>query len=295
MKRHLAAVLITTWPILGAQAQSRATEPSQDSSSFEVVSIKPADPGDRRTMIRSAPGGRFEANGVTLKLLMRVAYDVQDFQIVGLPSWADSDRFIVDAKAVDAKSAEAKTANSTPENPSTMTDDERKTFDARLHARLRGLLADRFNLKAHLETREMPVYALLVAKGGSKLKPAAAVASGPPRRSLMGGRGQLTGTGATLDMLIHLLSNATGRTIIDRTGLTGAYDFKLEWTPDPGEMGLAGPPPPGAPSGEKEAAPAPDGPSLFTAVQEQLGLRLEATKGPVQVVVADHVEKPSAN
>jgi uncharacterized protein (TIGR03435 family) len=289
MKRYLAAaVWITTWPVSGAPAQAQS-KPAEDSS-FEVVSIKPADPGDRRTMIRSAPGGRFEANGVTLKLLMRVACDVQDFQIVGLPSWANSDRFIVDAKA-----AEAKTANPTSENPSTMTDDERKTLDNRLHARLRGLLADRFNLKAHLETREMPIYALLVAKGGSKLKPANDAAGAPPRRNLIGGRGQLTGTGATLDMLIHLLSNATGRIVIDRTGLNGAYDFKLEWTPDPGEMGIAGPAPPGAPPGEKEASPAPDGPSLFTALQEQLGLKLEATKGPVQVAVADHVEKPSAN
>jgi len=290
MKRYLAAaVWITTWSISGAQAQaqSKATE---DSSSFEVVSIKPADPGDRRTMIRFAPGGRFEANGVTLKLLMRVAYDVQDFQIVGLPSWTDSNRFIV-----DAKTAEAKTANSTPEHPSTMTDDERKVLEARLHARIRALLADRFNLKAHLETREMPVYALTIAKGGSKLKTAEDAAGGPPRRGLMGGRGQLTGTGATLDLLIHLLSNATGRTVIDRTGLKGAYDFKLEWTPDPGEMGIMGPPPPGSPPGEKEASPAPDGPSLFTALQEQLGLKLEPTKGPVQVVVVDHVEKPSAN
>jgi uncharacterized protein (TIGR03435 family) len=292
MKRYLAAaVLMTTWPIPAAQAQSKPMEPSQDSSSFEVVSIKPADPGDRRTMIRLPPGGRFEANGVTVKLLMRVAYDVQDFQIVGLPSWAESDRFIV-----DAKTGEAKTPDATPENPSTMTDEERKALEARLHTRIRTMLADRFKLKAHLETREMPVYALVIAKGGSKLKPAAEAAGGPPRRSLMGGRGQLTGTGATLDMLIHLLSNATGRTIIDRTGLKGVYDFKLEWTPDPGEMGfMGGPPPPGGPPGEKEAPPAPDGPSLFTAVQEQLGLRLEATKGPVQVVVVDHIEKPSAN
>jgi len=193
MKRYLvAAVLITTWPTSGAQAQaqSKAPEPAQDSSSFEVVSIKPADPNDRHMMIRLPHGGRFEANGVTVKLLMRVAYDVQDFQIVGLPSWADSDRFIVDAKA-----AEAKTPEPTPDNPSTMTDEERKALEARLHARIRALLADRFSLKAHLETREMPVYALVIAKGGSKLKPANDTAGGQPRRSLMGGRGQLTEIG----------------------------------------------------------------------------------------------------
>ena len=133
------------------------------------------------------------------------------------------------------------------------------------------------------------MYALVIAKGGSKLKPS------KERRGLMAGRGQMTGTGASLEMLAHLLSNFTGRTVVDRTGLDGGYDFKLEWAPDPGEMGAAGPPPPGAPPGEKEASPVPDGPSLFTAIQEQLGLKLEATKGPVEVVVIDHAEKPSAN
>lgn len=278
MKRCLAvAVLITLSEAGRIQAQS------PDSSSFEVVSIKPAEPGGRGGLIRFAPGGRFEANAVPVKLLMQVAYDLQSFQIVGLPPWADSDRFIVDAKAADAK-----IPNAAPGNPSIMTDDERRVAEAKLHSRLQALLADRFNMKAHRETREMPVYALVVAKGGSKLKPA------NERRGLMGGRGQLTGTGASLDMLVRLLSNTTGRTVIDRTGLNGAYDFKLQWAPDPGQMELSGLPVPGAPPGGQDAPP-PDGPSLFTAIQEQLGLRLEASKGPVEVLVVDHVEKPSAN
>jgi uncharacterized protein (TIGR03435 family) len=111
----------------------------------------------------------------------------------------------------------------------------------------------------------------------------------------MGGRGELTGTGATPGMLVRLLSNMTGRVVIDQTGLKDAYDFKLQWTPDPGQMGPGGPPPPGAFPGAQDGPPPSDGPSLFTAIQEQLGLRLEATKGPVEMVVVDHVEKPSAN
>jgi uncharacterized protein (TIGR03435 family) len=287
MKQPVAAVvlLLVTTGTGVTRAQSSTPERSQDSASFEVAAIKPADPGNAGTMIRFDPEGRLEATGVTLKLLIRVAYEVHDFQIVGLPAWAESDRFNVDAKAADTK-----TAKINPGNPSIMTDDERRAVETKLHAGVQTLLADRFNLQARRETREMPVYALVIASGGSKLKPATG------SRGLLGGRGQMTGTGATLDMLIHLLSNATDRIVIDRTGLNGAYDFKLEWTPGPGEMGLAGgPPPPGvAPGGSEASAPA-EGPSLFTAIQEQLGLRLEATKGPVEVVVVDHAEKPSAN
>src|ERR1035438_4206835 len=108
------------------------------------------------------------------------------------------------------------------------------------------------------------------------------------------GRGERNGVGVPLDMLASNLSRQLGRPVIDRTGLKGNYDFKLTWTPDPGQSGgqFAGPPPPGA---DAPPPPDPNGPSIFSAVQEQLGLRLESQKGPVDLIVIDRVEKPSEN
>lgn len=271
MKRHLAAVAFLLSALGTRPIRAQSTTPSQShaSASFEVAAIKPADPSDPGTMIRF-DSGRLQATGVTLKLLIRVAYGVHDFQIVGLPPLADSYRFNVDAKAADAK-----TANTPAGNPSIMTDDEPKAVEAKLHLRSQNLLGDRFNLKAQRETREMPVYALVIAKGGSKLNPAT------DRRGLMGRPGRLRGTGATLDMLARLLSNATDRNVIDRPGLNGAFDFKLEWTPDPGEMGLTGgPPPPGAAPGGTEASTPTDGPYLQQSrnTRAQAGSHKEARR-----------------
>ena len=145
------------------------------------------------------------------------------------------------------------------------------------------VLEERFNLKLYRhETREITVYELVVAKGGSKLKESAPDTAGtngnPMRRSmLLNGIGHLESHGTSIDPLAHELSRALGRTVFDKTGLTGNYDYTLEWTPDDG--------------------PPTDtvGPSLFTAVQEQLGLKLEAQKEPVDVVVIDHIDKPSPN
>jgi uncharacterized protein (TIGR03435 family) len=169
---------------------------------------------------------------------------------------------------------------------------------------LQALLADRFKLSIHRETKELPVYALVAAKNGPKLQEAKADATYPngikgpdgvARGGMMRiGGGEVTGQGLPIANLTRMLSQQLGRTVIDKTGLTGKYDFTLQWTPDESQgpmfKGADGAPPGGNP-----APPESSGPSLFTAIQEQLGLKLESQKGPVEIIVIDHVEKPSQN
>ena len=182
--------------------------------------------------------------------------------------------------------------------------------------RLQSLLEDRFQLKIHKETRELPIYELSIAKGGSKMKlsedqtpfkppergappPPPLQPGGPmPRGSMRMGRGNMEAVGMDESRIVLQISNIVGRTVVDKTGLKGLYDVKLQWTPDPPAGGNApgGPSGPGGPGGP-EAGPPIDsnGPSIFTAIQEQLGLKLDATKGPVDVIVVDSVQKPSEN
>ena len=148
-----------------------------------------------------------------------------------------------------------------------------------------ALLADRFKLSFHRETKEMPVYELVVAKNGPKLQTSTA-----GQAQIRMGRGTLTAQKTSLNLLANNLSQNVGRVVIDKTGLTGDFDIKLEWTPEDGER--MGPP---RDNGETPpSAPAP-GLSIFTALQEQLGLKLEARKGPVEILVIDRTEKPSEN
>lgn len=278
MTRIVASLVVLTGGGLLGQTAAPLT--------FEVASIKPSSEDGRRISIQIQPGGGLRATGATLKTLLTIAYDVRDFQISGGPGWINSDRYDITAKS------ERSTASETaPSDPRKMTDEQMKTTQEQMRQKLQALLADRFQLALHHETKEQPVYALVVGKSGSKLQEAKEAEGS---RSLRMGRGQLTGTAAPLQMLASALSNQLGRPVIDRTGLTGKFDFKLEWTPDPGQSGgtFGGTPPPGV---DAPPPPDPNGPSVFTAVQEQLGLRLESQKGPVDVLVIDRVEKPSEN
>ena len=271
------------------------------SASFEVAWIKPNHSGDRRFFVSWQPG-RFNATGerLTLKFLITMAYDVKDFQVSGGPGWVNTDRYDIDAKEPNSIAREL------DKDP---LDQRRSLADSMLQS----LLADRFQLKLTHGTKDMPAYALVVAKSGAKLQEAkpvetqAEAPSGPgdhPHGPMIRmGRGEVSGQGVAASFLASVLSQQLGRTVLDKTGLKGKYDFTLKWTPEQGEgMVLGGPggpgggPPPGggpAPDG----APPPDasGPSIFTALQEQLGLRLEATKAPAEVLVIVHVEKPSEN
>jgi uncharacterized protein (TIGR03435 family) len=154
----------------------------------------------------------------------------------------------------------------------------------------REILVERFGLKVHHETRTLPVYALVVAKGGPKMtasKPQPNDPDGMPGNPgvLNTSLGRETGRGALIEFLAEDLSDALGRKVVDKTGLTGRYDFTLTWAPDDDAAAM----------GSSASSGAPQGPSLFTAVQEQLGLKLEPVKAPVDVVVIDHLEKPSEN
>ena len=269
---------------------------------FEVASVKPNHSGDRRMSIMNRPGGRFVTENVTLKQLVTFAYGVHDYQVSGLPGWADSDRFDINAKAENVSPEEALPMTKMP------SDTEVEERQKKLQAMLQNLLAERFGLKVHRETREMPVYALVIAKGGSKLVEAKEDApplvggpkdrgpGGPPplpfRAPLMRmGRGELVGQELRIAEILRWLSTVTGRAVIDKTGLSGKYDITLKWTPDEPQSGIAR-------DGGNEA-PRPEAadsaPSLFTALQEQLGLKLESQKGPVEQIVIDHIEKLTEN
>lgn len=273
----IGALLCATAPAIGAQPAPL---------SFEVASIKASAPDSRRVFLQFLPGGGMRVTNMTLKQVLAFGYDVRDFQISGGPAWINSDRYDIQARPEHAADAPA-----TPPDPRQMSDEQRETLAQQMRERVRTLLADRFELAVHHDTKEAPVYALMVAKGGPKLKENTEPREGRQGMGMRPG-GQVTATAAPVSMLANLLSNLMGRPVIDKTGLSATYDFELRWTPDSGQtLAPAGAPPPGA-----EAPPAdPNGPTIFTALQEQLGLRLESQKGPVDMIVIDHVEKPSEN
>ncbi|MGA2574710.1 MAG: M56 and DUF3738 domain-containing protein [Bryobacteraceae bacterium] len=276
--------------------QSRAQSPAADSKprpTFDVASIKPDHGGTGLFRISVEPG-RFVADNATVKFLLVEAYHVKESQISGAPGWLDSEHYDVEAKLGDSSNDVQRKLNSDEQG-------------AQVRLMLQSLLADRFKLTLHHESKELPIYALLVAKSGPKLHESAAAPddAGPPgplapdgpqpRHSIrMSGRGDLSVSAENLDMFADLLSHQFGRLVVNQTGLKGSYDFTLKWTPDEGQgqkMALPGGGPP------RDATPPPDasGPTIFTALQEQLGLKLESQKGPVDMLVIDHVERPSEN
>jgi bla regulator protein blaR1 len=225
--------------------------------SFDVASIKP-NAESRGMFFRFLPGGGLSASGATLKNLISLAYGVREFLITSAPSWANTDRFDIDAR-MDTPPA----------------DESRSTAK-----RLATLLTDRFQLTFHRESREQPIYALTVAKGGPKFQESTETKGG-----IRMGNALITAHGVGIGLLALNLSNLLGRRVVDKTGLTAKYDFELKWTPDPAQ----------ADAGGFGGAPDPNAPSIFTALNEQLGLRLESERGPVEMFVIDRAEKPSEN
>jgi uncharacterized protein (TIGR03435 family) len=245
--------------------------PAPAPSAFTVASIKPNRSGDDRFMLRPQPGGALTATGVTLKMLIMFAYGVAAYQISGAPSWVGVERWDIEAKTDGVQG---------------------RLPPDQFNALLRRLIEDRFQLKSRRKTKKMPVYALVVTKGGFKPKPHLAESS-PPRPQVQFGNGSATFKANSVAGLAGQLTLNLDRPVIDRTGIQGAYDFTLEWTPAPNEGGpeAIGLPP----RAEPPRATDSNRPSIFTALQEQLGLKLEPTKGPVDVLVIDHVERPSEN
>jgi uncharacterized protein (TIGR03435 family) len=231
---------------------------------FEVASIRPSQPGNGIYTIKPLPGGSgYTAQNAPVKLMIALMYKVPMRQIIGGPDWINTEPYDVEARADGSHSV----------------DD--------LHVMFQNLLADRFNLKFHKETKEGPVYALTVDKSGLKMKAdGTGQALGIPIVPATGGG--FTGTRVPMPFLTWWLGQQLqndGRPVVDETGLTESYDFTLSFAPQL------------PPNVSRDALP-PDLqnlPSIFDAVEDQLGLKLEATKGPVEYFVIDHIEKPSAN
>ncbi len=260
---------------------------------FDVVSIKPhKDEGVSRMGIEfsTTPDG-LSFKGGSLDMLLHLAFDVPRDRLLNEPEWVKSSRLDIEAKVApeDATRLEALTR-------------------LQRWAMLIPTLEDRCQLKFHHENRELEVYTLVVAKGGSKLKeanPADSDASKPgikpgstgqlPAMSLSSKGMTIRAHDATIESLIEMLSQQIGITLVDNTGLTGKYDYTLSWIPDEGSWHLMGLPIPGPPPGEGAQSQGLTGPSIFTALEEQLGLKAEARKAPVDVIVIDHIEPPSAN
>jgi uncharacterized protein (TIGR03435 family) len=312
-------IVVLRSTIFAALAVSLAYGQGAKRLEFEVASIKPSLPpgsGPGRFGIEGGPGtrdpGRLTGSHATLSFLLTYAYDVRRNQLSGVQEWMDRDMFDFAANVPEGATKE------------------------QVKAMLQNLLIDRFKLAVHRETKEVPIYALVVAKGGSKLKPAetppAASASpkegaqpvgparfhmgadgcpdGVPMRAAAGdtrqgymlfinGRACLIAMNQTTNWVAEMLAPHIGRQVVDMTGLEGEYAFRLRF--DPGGRVMTGPVAPPPPGGGDGAArvPTPDAdqfPDIFTAVQEQLGLKLESRKGPVDLLVIDHLEKtPTEN
>ncbi len=230
-------LLFAASALILAQAQKPA---------FEVATVKPHAPGGGVLSGTSFSPTRYSGVG-SLRSFIQTAYGVQDYQVSGGPGWAGTELYEIDGRTAGPTSLD------------------------QMRLMLQTLLNEQFQLATHRDTKEVPIYALVVAKGGSKLKEAA-------DKSKIGGigagRGMVKGT-MTLADLARSLSSSAGRPVVDRTGLTGGFEINLKWSPD------------NSPDGDQ--------PGLFTAIQEQLGLRLESAKGPVEVLAIDHAEKPSGN
>ena len=247
MVRRLAILTALLWWVaLGQPAQGQPT--------FEVATIKPT-AADRRSIFLS--GGRLTGSGNSLIGYVRFAYDVELYQILGGPSWASTQSYDILAKAEDRAS------------------------NSQLKLMLQALLADRFQLKLHRETKDLPVYALVIAKGGPRLKKSA---TGTEYSRRFGG-GHFTATKESMAHLAVWLSNQVGDTVLDMTGLTEDYDITLEWSPSDGQ--------PATRDGVLGAQSIRF--VLAGAMEDQLGLKLEPKKLPTNVLVIDHAEKPSEN
>jgi len=272
--RHRDVLSVAAMVVLHASlsyAQSPAARPE-----FDVASVKTSAPGARESVLRT-PAGRVDAKNVSLKLLISSAYGVDGFEISGAPSWINSDRFDVEAKA-----GSGETRN-------------------QMMPMLQSLLDDRFKLKAHRETKEGPIFIMTLAKGGLKLQslkegdcgpfdpdnPTPAAGQKPTCGVLRSGRGgpnmTMEGVGVSAANLARTLTLMLGRPVKDNTGIAGPFGaLRLEYAP---------------PYVTADPAPSSNaaGPSIVTALQEQLGLKLESAKGPVEVLVIDHLERPTDN
>ena len=292
MKRNaFVATLTLLLGILVTLRQAYSQSTAATTVAFEVASVKPNKSGTRNSSTRT-PNGGFIGTNVTARQLILSAYNLRGLQLTGGPGWIDSERFDIDARA--------------PEN----------SARDQVMAMLRTLLAERFKLVVHKETKDQPIYALILARSDGKLGPQMKISSvdcsapRPPVQGVAGTGGgtppvlqpgenpcgtntNVSNTGGVMkggsrtapEIATSLASFVADRMVIDRTGLSGRYDFELRWTPDNLQ-------PVAAAAG---GAATPDAPSLFVALPEQMGLKLESQRGPVEFVIIDKIEKPTEN
>jgi uncharacterized protein (TIGR03435 family) len=254
-------------PIISAQG---LTQPAPNTGAtrpvFDVASIKPSSPEVTSSLIEASAPGDIRYIGFTVKDLLLNAYGLLPFQLIGGPDWINSDRYDVSAKIIDVSTDEAITKY--------IRDDPRHSRNSAARQlskiRLQSLLEDRFQLKVHAGAREVPIYALVIAKNGPKFH-------SQPQSSLRIQPGLIQGTGVPIVALIDNLRYALDHILVDKTGLKDYYDITLKWSPDD------------VPPEEATEPP------LRTALQEQLGLKIEQQKGPASVMIVDKIERPTAN
>jgi uncharacterized protein (TIGR03435 family) len=275
---------------------AQVEQSQQAAPAFEVVSVRPEDPDGMVHMVKmSFSEDGYRAENATVWMLIKDAYGVGDKQILGAPDWAKSARFEIDAR-FDTETAE---------RLGKMNAAGQKLAH---QAMLQSLLLDRFMMALHRDNKELPIYTLVVAKSGSKLhgaKPGDDYANGmrgatgqlvvPHMLYMRLGGGRISGQGVPLEYLVQQLSSQLGMPVQDKTGLTDSYDFTLEWEPENIRRQSVYDSGDGSQQNQEAAASEAGGPSLAAALEMQLGLRLEVQKGPVEILMIDHIERPSQN
>lgn len=258
-----AIILVTsTVSCAGLPAQTAAPQPS-----FDVASIKPVEPGPNsaRYLVMQGPH-RLVGKNYTLKLLIAAAYNLNPKAVTGGPAWMESTHYDILA----------------------LTPGEKQPSHDEQMAMLRSMLSDRFKLAFHREARVFSIYVLETAKSGSKLKPSSAAATDQPYliSTVYPQRIVMPAKNASIADFVSVLQRAIlDRPVVDKTGLSGRYDFNLEWAPDESQF-----------NGDVRPAPSDaTDPPFFTAIEQQLGLRLEATRGPIDTLVVDHADPPTPN
>ena len=284
----ISSIMLSALCTQPLRAQLLVRSPDKPLPSFEVASIKPSLPGNSHSGL-GVSGDRLSVENMPLKRIIEFAFNAKsDAQVIGGPDWVKSKTYDINAKEDESQVAELK-----------KLPPEQRQSQVRLM--LQSLLIDRFKLQVSRQEKELPIYALVVTKNGAKLSPAAPPAAvegiqaqpSQRRHGISTTNGKMTATGISMAFFADNLTRqreAGGRLVVDKTGLSGEYDFSLNWTPEsfldssneiesPGSRGSAD----------------TNGTSLFTALKEQLGLKLEPQKGAVEILVIDHVEPPSAN
>lgn len=250
--RVRTAIVLACGALSWLAMQAQPSQPPTAPCPFEVASVKINQTGSDSRSFTTSPGGLFIAKNIPIRLLISRAYGVAGSQISGGPGWIDSEKYDIDARA---------------STTSEMTTDEVRPC-------LQSLLTERLKFKFHRETRQESVLSLVVAKGGPKFKEDPKAGSPSISASSSGGKASIVGKNVTIDRLAEYLSTRAGHPVLNNTGLSGKYDFSIEWAMD---------------------ETADSGPSIFTAIEDQLGLKLNPTKGPVEVIAIDSVEHPTQN